>query len=159
MLLMTLESLGSFAKLMITKAVIASLASEQSVLTAGIAGAIQGAALTVAIEVALAGARTALKAEDGMYINGRRHSQGGTIIEAEDGEYIASRKLVSAYAPQLNMMAASVNGAQIPNAGQSRFIDYERLAAMINDQQIYVVDRDITNQQSRSAKLADRVTF
>ena len=32
--------------------------------------------------------------EDGGYVGGRRHSQGGTIIEAEQGEFVMSRRAV-----------------------------------------------------------------
>ena len=35
------------------------------------------------------------KAERGGYIGGRRHSQGGTLIEAEQGEFIMSRDAVN----------------------------------------------------------------
>ena len=38
----------------------------------------------------------AQKYAQGGYVGGRRHSQGGTLIEAEQGEYVISRRGVEA---------------------------------------------------------------
>ena len=53
-------------------------------------GAVLG--IAAAATVAAMGAKYLSKAEQGGYIGGNRHSQGGTIIEAEQGEFIMSRK-------------------------------------------------------------------
>ena len=55
-----------------------------------VVGAILG--IAAAATVAAMGAKYLSKAEQGGYIGGNRHSQGGTIIEAEQGEFIMSRK-------------------------------------------------------------------
>jgi hypothetical protein len=39
--------------------------------------------------------------EDGGMVGGKRHSQGGTIIEAEEGEYVTNRKATAKYKPVL----------------------------------------------------------
>ena len=39
--------------------------------------------------------------EDGGMVGGKRHSQGGTIIEAEEGEFVTNRKATSKYKPVL----------------------------------------------------------
>jgi len=53
-------------------------------------GAVLG--IAAAATVAAMGAKYLSKAEQGGYIGGNRHSQGGTIIEAEQGEFIMSRQ-------------------------------------------------------------------
>lgn len=60
------------------------------------------AAILTAMEVAAVGTQVAAisqqqvpKAEDGMRIRGKRHRDGGTMINAEDGEVILSRNTVS----------------------------------------------------------------
>ena len=53
------------------------------------------------------------QAEEGGFIGGRRHSQGGTIIEAEQGEYILNRDAVESIGVNnLNRMNQG-GGAQI----------------------------------------------
>jgi hypothetical protein len=39
--------------------------------------------------------------EDGGMVGGKRHSQGGTIIEAEEGEFVTNRKATAKYKPVL----------------------------------------------------------
>ena len=57
-------------------------------------GVIAGAA---ALQFGLKQAEQIKQAEEGGLIGGKRHSQGGTIIEAEEGEYIMQRTAVSKY--------------------------------------------------------------
>lgn len=76
---------------------------------AGIAKAVAASPLTFGLPfsafVAATGAAQAIAlastplpvAEKGMYVKGRRHSQGGTIVEAEDGEVIINRNSVSMF--------------------------------------------------------------
>jgi hypothetical protein len=68
----------------------------------GIAGFIAGTAALVAglarvqqINAQIAQANSIPVAEQGGLIGGRRHSQGGTLIEAEQGEFILSRDAVA----------------------------------------------------------------
>lgn len=52
--------------------------------------------------------------EDGGYVGGRRHSQGGTIIEAERGEFVMSRNAVESIGIEtLNQMNQGGGGGSI----------------------------------------------
>lgn len=64
----------------------------------GIAGAIQIAAIA---------SQPVPKFEKGGEIGGKRHSQGGTIVEAEQGEYIVNRKQTSTHRRELNALNQS----------------------------------------------------
>lgn len=64
----------------------------------GIAGAVQ---------LAAAISKPIPKFEKGGEIGGKRHSEGGTIIEAEKGEYIVNRKQTSAHRRELNALNQS----------------------------------------------------
>ena len=56
--------------------------------------------------------RVAQKFEDGGLVGGRRHSQGGTMIEAEQGEFVMSRNAVDAIGVEnLNRMNRGGGGA------------------------------------------------
>lgn len=50
------------------------------------------------------------KFEEGGFIGGRRHSEGGTLIEAEKGEFIFSRKAVNMFGSLLPQMNAAAGG-------------------------------------------------
>ena len=52
------------------------------------------AAAMGAVQLAIINSTKPPKAETGGFIGGRRHSQGGTMIEAERGEFIMSRSAV-----------------------------------------------------------------
>lgn len=54
------------------------------------------------------------KAERGMMIGGKRHSQGGTLVEAEEGELIMNRNSVAMFTEELS--AISIAGGGIPFA-------------------------------------------
>lgn len=79
-----------------------------------IGGAIASAAVSAlgAIQLATVMAEPLPKAARGRYIQGRRHSQGGEIIEAEDGEFIMNRRSVQMFWPELSAM--SVAGGGVP---------------------------------------------
>jgi hypothetical protein len=75
----------------------------QAIRAKGLLGVIEGVAViaqgmsTIAnIDQQIKAAKAAPIAETGGLIGGRRHSQGGTIIEAEQGEFIMSRRAVNA---------------------------------------------------------------
>ena len=57
---------------------------------------IYGLTLAQGLAGAVAAHNAASKMEQGGLVGGRRHSQGGTIIEAEQGEFIMSRNAVDA---------------------------------------------------------------
>ena len=106
---------ASIAKSYATPAALASSASFGASAVAG-ASALAG---TVALATALS------KFEGGGLIGGKRHSQGGTIIEAERGEFVMSRKSVESIGVEtLNAMnqgksnagvTINVNGNMIGN--------------------------------------------
>jgi hypothetical protein len=114
---------------------IGSLATGQSIATGGVAGIIQGIALTALIKAAFTGFKAALlsqfedggiipKAADGMLV-GNRHAQGGIkigtpsgMIEAEGGEVIINRKSVSMYKPLLSAINEAGGGVKFADGGQ-----------------------------------------
>ena len=52
--------------------------------------------------------------EQGGYVGGRRHSQGGTIIEAERGEFVMSRNAVESIGLEtLNQMNQGGGGGNV----------------------------------------------
>jgi hypothetical protein len=60
-----------------------------------------------AIQVAAIAAQPIPKFEKGGVVGGKRHSQGGTMVEAEQGEYIVNRKQTSAPRRELNALNQS----------------------------------------------------
>jgi uncharacterized protein YxeA len=60
-----------------------------------------------AIQIAAIASQPIPKFEKGGVVGGKRHSQGGTIIEAEQGEYIVNRKQTSAHRRELNALNQS----------------------------------------------------
>lgn len=59
------------------------------------------------IQIAAIAAQPVPKFEKGGEIGGKRHSEGGTIVEAEQGEYIVNRKQTSAHRRELNALNQS----------------------------------------------------
>ena len=60
------------------------------------------------------GGSPVLQFEQGGYVGGNRHSQGGTIIEAERGEFVMSRNAVESIGLEtLNQMNQSGGGGNI----------------------------------------------
>lgn len=90
------EEAGSIASAVVTGGAIAQAyapaAAFASIATGGTAAISGGAAL--ASTVGLAQTLAIPVAEKGGLVGGKRHSQGGTIIEAERGEFIMSRNAV-----------------------------------------------------------------
>ncbi len=60
-----------------------------------------------AIQIAAIAAQPIPKFEKGGEIGGKRHSEGGTMVEAEQGEYIVNRKQTSAHRRELNALNQS----------------------------------------------------
>ena len=81
-----------------------------------VVGAVLG--IAAAATVAAMGAKYLSKAEQGGYIGGNRHSQGGTIIEAEQGEFIMSRKGVQNVGLG-NLYAMNQGGGIISGGGKA----------------------------------------
>jgi hypothetical protein len=83
----------------------------------GIAGVVLAAGASAAVGSLFGGAVTEakkLKFEQGGLIGGRRHSQGGTIIEAEQGEFIMNRSAVQSVGLEnLNRMNQGGGGGSV----------------------------------------------
>ena len=60
-----------------------------------------------AIQIAAIASQPIPKFEKGGVVGGKRHSQGGTIIEAEQGEYIVNRKQTTAHRREVNALNQS----------------------------------------------------
>jgi hypothetical protein len=93
---------------------------------------------------------------DGGMIGGRRHAQGGTLIEAEAGEAIMTRNAVTMFAPLLSTLNQAGGGTAFsPNAMVSSY-DNPKSS---NDTSItpiiktYVVSSDMTSSQEKNARL------
>lgn len=93
---------------------------------------------------------------DGGLIGGRRHAQGGTLIEAEAGEAIMTRGAVTMFAPLLSMMNQAGGGTAFsPNAMVTSY-DSPKSS---NDTGVtpiiktYVVSTDMTSSQEKNARL------
>jgi hypothetical protein len=66
-----------------------------------------GAAIVGAAQIAVVSAQSIPKFEKGGVVGGKRHSQGGTLLEAEQGEYIVNRKQSSNHRRELNALNQS----------------------------------------------------
>ena len=72
------------------------------------------AARTIAMSANQIGGGSAPQFEQGGYVGGRRHSQGGTMIEAERGEFVMSRNAVESIGTEtLNQMNQGGGGGNI----------------------------------------------
>ena len=60
-----------------------------------------------AIQIAAIASQPVPKFEKGGEVGGKRHSQGGTMVEAEQGEYIVNRKQTSTHRRELNALNQS----------------------------------------------------
>ena len=101
--------------------------------------------------------------EQGGLIGGRRHAQGGTIIEAEAGEAIMTRGAVTMFQPMLSMMNQMGGGTSFSKgaSGQAGY-DNPRVTETITQPQIvktYVVSSDLTNEAQKQARLKDLSTL
>lgn len=101
--------------------------------------------------------------EKGGMIGGRRHAQGGTMIEAEAGEAIMTRGAVTAFTPLLSMMNQMGGGTSFTQGavGQSGYDSPKTETPMSQPQIIktYVVSSEMTSEQERQARLKDLSTI
>ncbi len=86
------------ATIQVAQQIAANVANPILAAIIGVAGAIQIAAIA---------AQPIPKFEKGGEIGGKRHSEGGTMVEAEQGEYIVNRKQTSAHRRELNALNQS----------------------------------------------------
>lgn len=101
--------------------------------------------------------------EEGGLIGGRRHAQGGTMIEAEAGEAIMTRGAVTMFQPLLSAMNQMGGGTSF---GNQLFIRPDA-AAVSRPQEAqspvimktYVVSNELTSETEKQARLKDLSTL
>jgi hypothetical protein len=98
------------------------------------------------------------KAEKGMMIGGKRHSQGGTLVEAEQGELIMNRNSVSMFRQELSDI--SIAGGGIPFAQRGLAVEEASsraitsnlssdISSSLNNTRTVLVTEDLESVQSR----------
>jgi len=101
--------------------------------------------------------------EEGGLIGGRRHAQGGTMIEAEAGEAIMTRGAVTMFAPMLSAINQMGGGTSFGN----QLFTKPDAPALSNPQQsqspvimkTYVVSNELTSESEKLARLKDLSTL
>ena len=101
-------------------------------------------------------------AQGGM-IKGKRHAQGGTLIEAEDGEAVMTRGAVTMFAPLLSAMNQMGGGTSFSNMNVVRG-DNPILNNPAQEQapliiKTYVVENELSSTQAKQARLKDLSTL
>jgi hypothetical protein len=101
---------------------------------------------------------------DGGLIGGRRHAQGGTIIEAEAGEAIMTRGAVTMFAPLLSAMNQMGGGTSFNRNAMVTLPDNPLTTNPAQQQnaiitKTYVVENELTTMQQRQARLKDLSTL
>lgn len=96
-------------------------------------------------------------AKGGM-IGGRRHAEGGTIIEAEKGEAIMTRGAVATFGPLLSLMNQAGGGTSFNSNLLTTRQDAPAVAVPAQQQQTpvfktYVVSQELTTEAQRQARL------
>jgi hypothetical protein len=102
--------------------------------------------------------------EEGGLIGGKRHSQGGTMIEAERGEAIMTRGAVTMFAPMLSMMNQMGGGVSFSSNLSTARPDMPLVSNPSQEQQplivkTYVVENEMTSTQQKQARLKDLSTL
>jgi hypothetical protein len=100
---------------------------------------------------------------DGGMIGGKRHAEGGTMIEAEAGEAIMTRGAVTMFAPMLSMMNQMGGGTSF---GNQLFIRPDAAAVSQPAQEqspmimkTYIVSNELTSESEKQARLKDLSTL
>jgi hypothetical protein len=101
---------------------------------------------------------------DGGLIGGRRHAQGGTMIEAEAGEAIMTRGAVTMFSPMLSMMNQMGGGTSFNKNAMVTLPDNPLVTNPAQEQnpvimKTYVVENELTSMQQRQARLKDLSTL
>ena len=101
--------------------------------------------------------------EVGGIIGGRRHAQGGTLIEAEKGEAIMTRGAVTMFAPMLSMMNQMGGGTSFAPNAMTTSPDNPILTNSSQNNSVimktYIVENELTSNQQRQARLKDLSTL
>ncbi|MDO5760695.1 MAG: hypothetical protein Q4Q06_06700, partial [Bacteroidota bacterium] len=145
------KALKIFETVINTASAIMKLWTELDPISAGIMSAVVGS--TGALQLATIKAEPLPKASKGGLIKGKRHSQGGTIIEAEDGEMIINRKSTAKYGALLE----AINQNNIKPLGlSSPNTDFADLQQAIKDMKVFVSVEDINRGQKNYAKIESK---
>jgi hypothetical protein len=102
--------------------------------------------------------------ESGGMIGGKRHAEGGTMIEAERGEAIMTRGAVTMFAPMLSMMNQMGGGTSFAPSLTTTSYDKPNVTTPSQDQapiivKSYVVSNELTSEQNKQARLKDLSTL
>jgi len=102
--------------------------------------------------------------EKGGMIGGKRHAQGGTLIEAEQGEAIMTRGAVTMFAPLLSAMNQMGGGTSFVKSAMTTSNDAAKTSNPSADAspiivKSYVVSSDMTSTQEKQARLKDLSTL
>lgn len=101
---------------------------------------------------------------EGGLIGGKRHAQGGTLIEAEQGEAIMTRGAVTMFGPLLSQLNQAGGGTSFSPSimGQASYDNPKSLSNPSNEQTIiktYVVAQDMNTMNHKQARLKDLSTL
>jgi hypothetical protein len=102
--------------------------------------------------------------EKGGMIGGKRHAQGGTMIEAEAGEAIMTRGAVTMFAPLLSSLNQMGGGTSFARSAITTSNDNPNRNNPAAEQapiivKSYVVSSDMTSTQEKTARLKDLSTL
>ena len=102
--------------------------------------------------------------ERGGMIGGKRHAEGGTMIEAEAGEAIMTRGAVTMFAPMLSAMNQMGGGTSFARSAVTTSSDNPNRNNPAAEQapiivKSYVVSSDMTSTQEKNARLKDLSTL
>lgn len=102
--------------------------------------------------------------EKGGMIGGKRHAEGGTLIEAEKGEAIMTRGAVTMFAPLLSTLNQMGGGTSFARSAVTTSFDAPIVAQPSQEQapiivKSYVVSGELTSEQQKQARLKDLSTL
>jgi hypothetical protein len=102
--------------------------------------------------------------EKGGMIGGKRHAEGGTLIEAEKGEAIMTRGAVTMFAPLLSAMNQMGGGTSFAPSLMTTSYDAPNTLKPSQEQapmivKTYVVSSELTSEQNKQARLKDLSTL
>ena len=102
--------------------------------------------------------------EKGGMIGGKRHAEGGTLIEAEKGEAIMTRGAVTMFAPLLSAMNQMGGGTSFAPSLMTTSYDAPITSKPSQEQapiivKSYVVSSELTSEQNKQARLKDLSTL
>ena len=102
--------------------------------------------------------------EQGGLIGGKRHAEGGTLIEAEKGEAIMTRGAVTMFAPLLSTLNQMGGGTSFSRSAMTTSFDAPIVAKPSQEQtpiivKTYVVSGELTSEQNKQARLKDLSTL